>query len=38
MLCCQEFGLGVEEPLKTSAESKDMIKVDFYYKYYDRSI
>lgn len=38
MLYCQEFGLGVEEPLKTSAESNDMIKVNFYDKYYDRSM
>lgn len=38
MLHWQEFRLGIEEPLKTSVESSDMIKANFHDKYYDSRI
>lgn len=37
MLHWLEFRLGIEETLKTSVESSDMIKANFYDKYYDSS-
>lgn len=38
MLYWQDFRLDIEEPLKTSMENSDMIKANFYNKYYDSRI